>query len=137
MAESELAEEIVFDDPTSNFYSNQVLRQSKNITHSENEKVQKQQPTVEQVIVTNTGENAEKEDDGSPNICKKEERIKKKIKTEKVEDFKDNVPVSNTNTTNIETYLSSIGMMKLHCIGDGNCFFFVLLLNLQKKTILR
>ena len=123
MAESELAEEIVFDDPTSNFYSNQVLRQSKNITHSENEKVQKQQPTVEQVIVTNTGENAEKEDDGSPNICKKEERIKKKIKTEKVEDFKDNVPVSNTNTTNIKTYLSSIGMIKLHCVGDGNCFF--------------
>ena len=127
MAESELAEEIVFDDPTSNFYSNQVLHKSKTVKHSENEKVLKQQPTVteeivEKVFETNTGENVEKEDDESPNISKIEERVKKKIKTEKVEDFKESVSVSNTNTTNIETYLSSIGMMKLHCIGDGNFF---------------
>ena len=141
MEESELAEEIVFDDPTSNFYSNQVLHKSKTVKHSENEKVLKQQPTVteetvENVFETNTGENVEKEDDESPNISKIEERVKKKIKTEKVEDFKESVSVSNTNTTNIETYLSSIGMIKLHCIGDGNSFF-ILMLNLKKKIILR
>ena len=128
MAESELAEEIVFDDPTSNFYSNQVLHKSKTVKYSEKEKVLKQQPTVteeivEKVFETNTGENVQKEDDESPNISKIEERVKKKIKTEKVEDFKDSVSVSNTNTTNIENYLCSIGMIKLHCIGDGNCFF--------------
>ena len=125
MAESELAEEIIFDDPTSNFYSNQVIHKSKTVKHSENEKMKKPTVTeeiVEKVFETNTGENVEKEDDESPNISKIEERVKKKIKTEKVEDFKESVSVPNTNTTNIETYLSLIGMIKLHYIRDGNCF---------------
>ncbi len=123
MEECHSAEEIILYDPTSNFYKEDnatKVKESLNIGKVENHHQSVIEEVSEKVPET---EKVEKKRIRTPKTSLKGERIKKKIKTEKTEDLDDNVAVLKKYGTNINSYLSSIGMLKLECIGDGNCFF--------------
>lgn len=93
MAECHSAEEIIFYDPTSNFYKEDnatKVKESLNIGKVENHHQSVIEEVSEKVPET---EKVEKKRIQTPKTSLKGERIKKKIKTEKTEDLDDNVAV--------------------------------------------
>ena len=107
------AEQIPFEDQTDIFYTN-IDYQTINNRASGKSKVQ---------------EEAQQKSDFPRKTCNvPQERKKRKQKEEEeveVENSKKccNEDRNSQDITSTESYLSSIGLRKLECIGDGNCFF--------------
>ena len=105
------AEQIPFEDPTDIFYTNIDYQTMKN----------------KESVKLKSHEEAKSKSDFPRKTCNVSQERKKRKQVEEVE--VDNSKKScnkDRNTqdiTSTESYLSSIGLTKLECIGDGNCFF--------------
>ena len=107
------AERIPFEDPTDVFYTNVDYQTIKNKASGK----------------PKSQEEAEKKSDIPGKTCNVSQQRKKRKQAEEVESLDENSKKCRNkdrnaqDITSTEDYLSTIGLTKLECIGDGNCFF--------------
>ena len=107
------AEPIPFEDLTDVFYTNVDYQTTKNKASGK----------------PKSQEEAEKKSDIPGKTCNVSQQRKKRKQTEENESLDENSKKCRNkdrnaqDITSTEDYLSTIGLTKLECIGDGNCFF--------------
>ena len=107
------AEQIPFEDLTDVFYTNVDYQTIKNKASGK----------------PKSQEEAEKKSDIPGKTCNVSQQRKKRKQTEENESLDENSKKCRNkdrnaqDITSTEDYLSTIGLTKLECIGDGNCFF--------------